>query len=48
MAQQVVKRFLHDMTTKMRRELSEANGDKITGAMQFLIQQNKKEDCEKK
>ena len=44
MAQQVLKRFLHDMTNRMRTELSEANGDKITGAMQFLIQQNKKEE----
>ncbi|MBU0721079.1 glutamyl-tRNA reductase [bacterium] len=38
MAQQVLKRFLHDMTTRMRTESQESNSESITGAMQFLLQ----------
>jgi glutamyl-tRNA reductase len=41
MAQQVLKRFLHDMTYKMRAEASEESNDTITSAMQFLIEKNK-------
>jgi len=38
MAQQVLKRFLHDMTHKMRREASEERNDSITSTMSFLIE----------
>ncbi len=41
MAQQVLKRFLHDMTYKMRAEASEESNDTITSAMRFLIEKNK-------
>jgi len=41
MAQQVVKRFLHDMTSKMRSVSEESKSDMITGALQFLINQDK-------
>lgn len=37
MSQQVVKRFLHDMTSKMRSELRGAEIDQLTNAMQFLV-----------
>ncbi|MEA1893181.1 MAG: glutamyl-tRNA reductase [Campylobacterota bacterium] len=37
MSQQVMKRFLHDMTSKMRSVSEESKSDMITGAMQFLI-----------
>ncbi|MDY0117737.1 MAG: glutamyl-tRNA reductase [Sulfurimonadaceae bacterium] len=37
MAQQVVKRFLHDMTRKMRSELRGTEIDQVTNAMQFLV-----------
>jgi len=39
MAQQVLKRFLHDMTARMRSELRGSDLDRVTGAMQFLVQQ---------
>jgi glutamyl-tRNA reductase len=41
MAQQVLKRFLHDMTYKMRAEASEESKDTITSAMRFMIEKNK-------
>jgi glutamyl-tRNA reductase len=37
MSEQVMKRFLHDMTTKMRSVSEESKSDMITGALQFLI-----------
>ncbi|WP_373036341.1 glutamyl-tRNA reductase [Sulfurimonas sp.] len=37
MSEQVIKRFLHDMTTKMRSVSEESKSDMITGALQFLI-----------
>ncbi|MBL0707615.1 MAG: glutamyl-tRNA reductase [Sulfurimonas sp.] len=40
MAQQVIKRFLHEMTSKMRSVSEESKSDMITGALQFLIKQN--------
>ena len=43
MAQQVMKRFLHDMTSKMRSVSEESKSDMITGAMQFLIKKEKVE-----
>ena len=39
MAQQVLKRFLHDMTARMRSELRGSDLDRVSGAMQFLVQQ---------
>ena len=37
MAQQAMKRFLHDMTKKMREASSETKTDSITGAMQYVV-----------
>ena len=37
MAQQAIKRFLHDMTKKMREVSPEAKSDTITGAMQYML-----------
>ena len=37
MAQQAMKRFLHDMTKKMREASHEAKSDTVTGAMQYII-----------
>ncbi len=37
MAEQVMKRFLHELTTKMRNVSQESKSDMITGALQFLI-----------
>ncbi|MBU1658078.1 glutamyl-tRNA reductase [bacterium] len=42
MAEQVLKRFLHDMTKKMRSVSEETKSDMITSALQFLIQNDKK------
>ena len=42
MAQQSMKRFLHDMTKKMREATHEAKTDSITGALQYIV--NKEED----
>ena len=36
MAQQAMKRFLHDMTKKMREASTESKTDSITGAMQYI------------
>ena len=38
MCEQALKRFLHDMTQKMRCVSHEANGDSISGALQFLVE----------
>jgi glutamyl-tRNA reductase len=43
MSQQVMKRFLHDMTSKMRSVSKESKSDMITGALQFLIKNEKTE-----
>ena len=37
MAQQAMKRFLHDMTKKMREASHEAKSDTVTGAMQYIL-----------
>lgn len=37
MGEQVMKRFLHDMTSKMRSVSEDSKSDMISGAMQFLI-----------
>lgn len=37
MCEQVLKRFLHDMTHKMRSVSQESKSDMITGALQFLV-----------
>ncbi len=37
MAQQAIKRFLHDMTKKMREAPHEAKSDTVTGAMQYIL-----------
>ena len=37
MGEQVMKRFLHEMTSKMRSVSEDSKSDMITGAMQFLI-----------
>ncbi|MDD5400034.1 MAG: glutamyl-tRNA reductase [Sulfurimonas sp.] len=41
MSQQVMKRFLHDMTSKMRSVSEESKSDMVTSALQFLIKQDK-------
>jgi glutamyl-tRNA reductase len=40
--QQTLKRFLHDMTKKMREASVEAKSDTITGALQYML--NKEQD----
>lgn len=40
MCEQVLKRFLHDMTHKMRSVSQESKSDMITGALQFLVQKD--------
>lgn len=42
MANQAIKRFLHDMTKKMREVSTETKSDSITGAMQYML--NSKND----
>ncbi|QOP43888.1 glutamyl-tRNA reductase [Sulfurimonas sediminis] len=37
MAHQAIKRFLHDMTKKMRAASHEAKSDSVTGAMQYIL-----------
>ena len=37
MSEQVMKRFLHDMTSKMRDMSEESKSDMVTSALQFLI-----------
>ncbi|MDQ1263088.1 MAG: glutamyl-tRNA reductase [Campylobacterota bacterium] len=41
MAQQVMKRFLHEMTSKMRSVSEESKSDMVTSALQFLIKKDK-------
>ena len=41
MAQQAMKRFLHDMTKQMRQASSESKTDSITGAMQYIVNASK-------
>ena len=43
MAEQTLKRFLHEMTTKMRDTSSEPKSDTISGMMQLLATQEKDE-----
>ncbi len=40
MCEQTLKRFLHEMTSKMRSVSEESKSDMITGALQFLVQEN--------
>jgi len=40
MAQQVMKRFLHDMTSKMREVTEESQSGILSGALQFLIKKD--------
>lgn len=47
MAQQVIKRFLHEMTAKMRNVSQESKSDMITSALQFLIKDEKNEVLDK-
>lgn len=37
MAHQAIKRFLHDMTSKMREVSTEAKGDSMTGVVQYML-----------
>lgn len=41
MGEQVMKRFLHEMTSKMRDVSEDSKADMITSALQFLIQKDK-------
>lgn len=41
MSQQVVKRFLHQMSSKMRSVSEDAKADMVTSALQFLIKKDK-------
>ena len=41
MAEQALKRFLHDMTKKMREATHEAKSDTITGALQYILNEEK-------
>ena len=41
MSQQVMKRFLHEMTSKMRSVSEESKSDMVTSALQFLIKKDK-------
>jgi glutamyl-tRNA reductase len=41
MCEQTLKRFLHDMTSKMRSVSHESRSDIVTDAMQFLVQNEK-------
>ena len=40
MAQQVMKRFLHDMTSKMREVSEESQSGMLSGALQYLIKKD--------
>ena len=40
MSQQVMKRFLHDMTSKMREVSEESQSGMLSGALQFLIKKD--------
>ncbi len=39
MCEQTLKRFLHEMTSKMRSVSEESKSDMITGALQFLVEE---------
>ncbi|SMP89500.1 glutamyl-tRNA reductase [Epsilonproteobacteria bacterium SCGC AD-311-C15] len=39
MCEQALKRFLHDMTAKMRSVSQESKSDMVTGSMQFLVEE---------
>ncbi len=41
MCEQTLKRFLHEMTQKMRSVSEDSKSDMITGALQFLVEDNK-------
>lgn len=41
MSQQVMKRFLHEMTSKMRSVSEDSKSDMVTSALQFLIKKEK-------
>ena len=41
--QQALKTFLHDMTKKMRCTSQESNSESISGALQFLVEDNNKD-----
>lgn len=41
MAEQTLKRFLHDMTKKMREATHEAKSDTITGALQYILNEER-------
>jgi glutamyl-tRNA reductase len=41
MSEQVMKRFLHEMTSKMRSVSEESKSDMVTSALQFLIKKDK-------
>lgn len=41
MGEQVMKRFLHEMTSKMRSVSEESKSDMVTSALQFLIKKDK-------
>lgn len=43
MGEQVMKRFLHDMTSKMRSVSEESKSDMVTSALQFLIKKDNNE-----
>jgi glutamyl-tRNA reductase len=43
MAEQVMKRFLHEMTSKMRSVSEESKSDMVTSALQFLIKKDNNE-----
>ncbi|MFT7859361.1 MAG: glutamyl-tRNA reductase [Sulfurimonas sp.] len=41
MANQAIKRFLHDMTKNMRKVSTEAKSDSLSGAMQYMLNSKK-------
>ncbi len=41
MSEQALKRFLHDMTKKMRKTIHEAKSDTVTGALQYILNDEK-------
>ena len=40
MAQQVMKRFLHDMTSEMRKVSEDSQSGMLSGALQFLVKKD--------
>ena len=47
MSEQVMKRFLHEMTSKMRSVSEESKSDMLTSALQFLIKKDKNDVADK-